>query len=250
MSGRPTVLSIAGFDPCGGAGLLADVKTFEQHRVHGIAVCTAQTLQTEHCFVSIKWEAEEFVLQSIEHLLDVYSVRAVKIGIVQSIESLASIVSTIRRADSCIHIVLDPVIRSTTNFNFWQDEINRSLLFETLEKISVITPNHDELLQLMPASSAKVSAEKLSRYCSVLFKGGHNKQTPGVDYLFSSGQTETLSPSTTEVHPKHGSGCVLSAAIASNLALGRSLSEACRTAKSFTEKFLLSNSSLLGYHAS
>ena len=95
MSARPTVMSIAGFDPSGGAGILADVKTFEQHKVHGIGVCTAQTLQTEHRFVSIRWEPEQRILETTRHLLSAYAVRTVKIGIVQNVVMLSRIVDTI-----------------------------------------------------------------------------------------------------------------------------------------------------------
>ena len=69
---RPIVLSIAGFDPCGGAGVLADIKTFEQLKVYGLAVNTAQTLQTENHFIAIKWEDEKDILTALEILLNQY----------------------------------------------------------------------------------------------------------------------------------------------------------------------------------
>lgn len=250
LSARPTVMSIAGFDPSGGAGVLADAKAFEQHCVHGIAVCTAQTLQTEHRFVSIQWEPEERILESTAFLLNAYPVRSVKIGIVQNMAMLSGIIKAIRAFDLNVNIILDPVIRATTSFQFWQSEIDRGLLFETLTQINLITPNQQEVLQLLPAANAKESAKMLRRYCPVLLKGGHSETETGVDYLFAGEQVEKLQPSITIVYPKHGSGCVLSAAIAANLALGLPLSESCRKAKSFTEKFLLSTTSLLGHHVS
>ena len=85
-SNRPVVMSIAGFDPCGGAGILADIKTFEQHKVYGLGVNTSQTLQTENDFISIRWETENDILNALEKLLTHYDVKAVKIGIVENIK--------------------------------------------------------------------------------------------------------------------------------------------------------------------
>ena len=92
---RPIVLTIAGFDPSGGAGILADVKTFEQHRVYGFAINTGNTIQTENEFFEMQWTDLNFVLKSLEKLFDNYSIKAVKIGIVPSLEYLKQIVFTI-----------------------------------------------------------------------------------------------------------------------------------------------------------
>ena len=81
---RKYALTIAGFDPCNGAGLTADIKTFEQHKVYGLSVCTAITLQTEDVFLNIRWEKIENIINSIEVLLNKYPVSAVKTGILPS----------------------------------------------------------------------------------------------------------------------------------------------------------------------
>lgn len=247
---RPIAMSIAGMDPCGGAGLLADVKTFEQHKVYGLGVSTAQTLQTENEFLSIRWEEEVNVIQAVHHMLESYEVSAAKIGIVESIEALYNIVSAIHSSNPDIKIIVDPVIRSTTEFNFWSKGVDESLFEELLRKITLITPNYKEVVQLTNNINAKQAAQRLSEYCAVLLKGGHNDEEQGVDYLYITGAVKRLDPDVVTVFPKHGSGCVLSAAIASNLALGLHLTTACIKAKAFTEKFLISNPSLLGYHVS
>ena len=250
MSDRPTVMSIAGFDPSGGAGILADIKTFEQHKVHGIAVCTAQTLQTESRFESIRWERAEDVLSAIQLMLQSYNVEAVKIGIVPSVSFLLDVVRTIHLYDAGIRIVVDPVIRSTTEYDFWKELGEESALFQVLEMTTLITPNFQEAAQLLPGASAEEAAETLADYCAVLLKGGHNDAEPGADYLYTDKKVKRLSPESADVFPKHGSGCVLSSAIAANLALGCGLGDACRKAKSFTEKFLGSSPSLIGHHVS
>jgi hydroxymethylpyrimidine/phosphomethylpyrimidine kinase len=93
---RPFVLSIAGFDPSAGAGVLADVKTFEQHRVNGLAIITANTIQTANTFYKIQWTNLDFVIGSMTILFTNYEIKAVKIGIVPSLDYLKEIVCTIK----------------------------------------------------------------------------------------------------------------------------------------------------------
>ena len=243
-------MSIAGLDPCGGAGLLADIKAFEQNKVYGLGVTTAQTLQTEKCFMSIFWESDEHILKAVEQMLANYDVKAVKIGIVQSLNRLYEIVAAIHTFDNSIKIVVDPVIVSTTEFNFWQNAIDETLLCDVLKRIVLLTPNFKEAVQLVPGADAKDAVKKLSHYCNVLLKGGHNAEEQGVDYLYHRDRIIKLEPDVVTAFPKHGSGCVLSSAITANIARGFDLEEACTKAKVFTEKFLTSNPSLLGYHVS
>ncbi len=245
---RPFVLSIAGFDPSAGAGVLADIKTFEQHQVYGFAINTANTIQTENEFVSIQWTALDFVLQSIETLFDSYDIKAIKIGIVPSLAYLKEIVFLIKKLSSNTKIVWDTVLKSTTEFDFLNIE-NQNDLVAILKEIELITPNYNEILKLDAQETAVENiTEKLSKHCAILLKGGHNPNKIGTDYLHIQDRFFRLSPKKIEVFQKHGSGCVLSAAITANLALGQELLSACKNAKSYTEQFLLSNSTLLGNH--
>src|SRR5687767_226814 len=115
---RKYVMSIAGFDPSGGAGLLADMKTFEQHRVYGLSVNTANTLQTAKTFHSIRWMELKEVLYTIDILLEAYPVQVVKTGIMPSFDFLFDVVSFIHRRNPEIKIVVDPVLKSTSGFDF------------------------------------------------------------------------------------------------------------------------------------
>ncbi|HEY8659534.1 MAG TPA: hydroxymethylpyrimidine/phosphomethylpyrimidine kinase [Hanamia sp.] len=245
---RAVVLSIAGFDPCGGAGILADIKTFEQHKVYGLGINTAQTLQTENDFISIKWETENDILKALETMLAHYDVKAVKIGIVENGSTLKKIVSFIHQKNRAIKIIIDTVIQSSSGFDFRNEETNKAELLETFSQSFLITPNYNEVLQLMPENNSKDAAQKLSAYCNVLLKGGHNKEEVGIDYLYTKNDIRKLIASTTAIGAKHGSGCVLSAAITANLALGFDLLASCTNAKKYIEQFLLSNNTLLGYH--
>ncbi len=248
MSGkRPFVLSIAGFDPSAGAGVLADVKTFEQHNVYGLAICTGLTLQTENEFHSVEWRKLEDVINEIKIILKKYPVKAVKFGIVPSFEFLNKLVLEIKKINSEIFIVVDPVIKSSTGFNL-NVENDKYSLNELLKNISVFTPNYDELKLLANGSGIEPVLKSFSKHSSVLLKGGHHLEKQGTDILYFEDEVKEISPLHKKIFPKHGSGCVLSAAITANMALGFSIEESCTKAKKYTENFLLSNETLLGYH--
>lgn len=245
---RPFVLSIAGLDPSGGAGVLADCKTFEQHQVYGFAIITANTIQTDDEFYTIEWTHIKFVLESIEKLFSNYSIKAVKLGIVPSLQYLQEIVSTIKRLSPKTTIVWDTILKSSTNFDFLATE-NQVLLTEILQQVDLITPNYNEIVKLAASSAAADKiAENLSQHCTILLKGGHNPAAIGVDYLYLKDHFFRLEPASALVFEKHGSGCVLSASIVANIALEQDTLTACKNAKIYIENFLLSNHTKLGYH--
>jgi hydroxymethylpyrimidine/phosphomethylpyrimidine kinase len=245
---RPFVLTIAGFDPSGGAGILADAKTFEQHRVYGFAVNTGNTIQTENEFFEMQWTDLAFVLNSMEKLFDNYTIKAVKIGIIPSLDYLKEIVLLVKKLSPKTKIVWDTVLKSTTEFDFINIK-NQAFLIEILKEVDLITPNYDEILQLSSEEiNAETIAENLSKYCAVLLKGGHNPDEIGVDYLYLKNKIFRLTPKENLVFEKHGSGCVLSSAITANLALEQDLKTACTNAKNYIENYLQSNQTKLGYH--
>lgn len=244
---RNYVMSIAGLDPSGGAGLLADIKTFEQHKVYGLSVSTASTIQTENEFYSVQWEELQDVLKAVTILLDTYPVKVVKTGIVPSFDFLLQLVSYIKKTNSEIKIIVDPIIKSSTNFDF-QNKISKKELIKVLANIFLITPNLQEAMLLTNSSNAEDAAKELSGHCNVLLKGGHNKNAVGLDHLYIEGKCISLEPVLKGLSEKHGSGCVLSAAIASHLANGSDLEISCIRAKRYIEQFLSSTNSLLGFH--
>lgn len=235
---RPVVLSIAGFDPCAGAGVLADIKTFEQLKVKGMAVLTANTLQTEQRFFELEWQAIASICRHIEILMQSYLIPAVKIGIVADSVMLQEIITTIRRQNENTFIIWDPVLKSTTGFTFFEEK-DKASLKATLQQINLLTPNlpeFEQLEKLIPAAQ------------TILLKGGHRKEQTGLDILYLQGQQVELYPATQITYPKHGSGCVLSAAIAAHIALGYSIEESCLQGKKYVERFLNSHPTLSGYH--
>lgn len=243
---RPIVLSIAGLDPCGGAGLLADIKTIEQHKCLGFGVTTAITCQTEDRFKSVRWLAENEIICQIEPLLQQYDVAAVKIGLIQSTQTLDRILDVLT-ARGIQNIVWDPVLTASAGFDF--NNHGDTIDFPTLlKKVTLITPNLQETIDLTNKTNPVSAARTLSDYTNVLLKGGHHPTDQGTDYLFIQSQKISLPPIAKQIYSKHGSGCILSSSIASLLAKNESLESACINAKFYIEKALASTPNLLAYH--
>jgi len=245
---RPIVLSIAGFDPCGGAGVLADVKTFEQHQCLGMAVNTSITNQVEDKFISIKWFSADEIISGIKSLTDKYAINFVKIGIIENLNTLHEVVSFLKKQNKDITIVWDTVLSASSGFQLIE-AIDRNKLIEVLKNIYLITPNINESKRLSTFEHEFESATYLANYCNVLLKGGHSKIQKGIDYLYFNKQIIKIqTKSVKELSAKHGSGCILSSSITANLALGYDLETACKKSKQYIEKILNSNKNLLAYH--
>lgn len=243
---RPFVMSIAGYDPSGGAGLLADIKTMEQLQVMGFGVCTAMTIQTESHCLSLEWQPLNTILSTIDVLMKKYPIEVVKIGVVKDAGFLNEIIKRIKLNNTEAKIVWDPVLKSTSEFSFF-DLNTISELKNVLKQVDLITPNYNEYKILQEAQLF----EKSENSCSVLIKGGHREDKIGTDILIEKGGKISIQPNntTSDFYPKHGSGCVLSSAIASYLAKGENVENACRNGKLYIEKFLTSNPALLGFHS-
>lgn len=243
---RPYALTIAGFDPSSGAGLTADIKTFEQCKVYGLALCTGLTLQTEDVFTSITWRKLEDVEKELEVLLTKYPVKAVKFGIVPSMDWLRILTAKIKKHDPEIFIVVDPVWKSSTGFSL--NESGLALDKDFLKKITLITPNIPELVFMSDGKNENQFITELTSHSNLLVKGGHKTHDTGTDVLYQKETTTEYTSLIQNAFPKHGSGCVLSAAITANLALGYNVEQSCKLAKNYIEQFLISNKSLLGFH--
>jgi hydroxymethylpyrimidine/phosphomethylpyrimidine kinase len=247
---RNFALTIAGFDPSSGAGLTADIKTFEQHKVYGLSVCSAITLQTENTFYDIRWEKIGDIIKAIDILLKQYPIASVKMGILPSLEYLNEIVSFIHTKSPSTKIIVDPILKSSSGFDFIKNS-NRELFYSILKNCYLVTPNTKEIMEITGIKDIHRAAEEIAKCCNVFLKGGHNEENIGVDYLYMDNKIIQFQPKSIETaSEKHGSGCILSAAIAANLTLGYSLEESCKLGKQYIERALTSNNSLLAYHVS
>ena len=235
---RPFVLSIAGFDPSGGAGILADIKTMEAIGVSGLGVCTSITYQNDKTFKAVDWLTIDQIASQIEVLFEKYSINVVKIGLIKDLKTLAEIIDFLKKKNSNVKIIWDPILKASAGFEF-HASIDKIILEEVLNNIYLITPNIPELEKL------EIDPKKI--LCSCLLKGGHSEKNAN-DILYSPGNIFTIQGEQLKNADKHGSGCVLSSAIASYLAKEFSLKEACIQAKNYTREFLKSSETLLGIH--
>lgn len=241
---RPYCLTVAGFDPSGGAGLVADCKTFEQLGVNGLSVLTANTIQTEDDFQSVHWIPDEVISEQLTLLLNRYPVQFIKIGLVKDAVSLLAILKTIRSLKPDAFVLWDPVLRASSGGDLNEQRF-RAELPEILKLISGIIPNQPEFTSLF----GSVAPESLSDTIPFFYlKGGHAAKR-GKDFLYTGGKTYPFNSQITTTRDKHGTGCVLSAALIAHLALGFPVVKACLRSKRYIEHFIESNATLLGYHS-
>jgi hydroxymethylpyrimidine/phosphomethylpyrimidine kinase len=246
---RPYVLTIAGHDPSGGAGLNADIKTMEVFGVFGLSVCSAITCQTEDSFDEVFWVSKKKIKKQLEPLLNRYNINHVKVGIIEDLDLLLWLVKWLKNYNPDIFIIWDPVLKTSTGFPLHK-KLPSGLLKKIWELIDMVTPNWEEIGQLSGKRDPMEGAKYLSKFTTVYLKGGHRVDERGVDYLWINKEVQAFTPDKVSALSKHGSGCVFSSALLSALSLQQSLPEACVSAKKYVEAFLHSSNGLLGTHYS
>jgi len=241
---RPYCLTIGGFDPTAGAGVIADCKTFEMLQVYGMGIISSNTLQTDDCFIDVDWVPVETMIRQVETLLKRYCFKALKIGLVRDFDMLYQLISIAKGLNSDLKIVWDPILKSSSGYCFHSKD---SMQLRFLEmNCQVITPNWNEFEALWGADHTILKEQNAS--AAILLKGGHRQEKTGSDILFANGQFTEIQGESFAGKSKHGTGCVLSAAIAAYLAQGYTVLESCKLAKSYVEDFIQSNEQNLGYH--
>jgi hydroxymethylpyrimidine/phosphomethylpyrimidine kinase len=245
---NPEVLIIAGFDPSAGAGVIADIKTCEAHGVYAMAACSALTIQNDLSFEEVEWVKADTVKGQVKILTERFNFDVVKIGLIESLQVLDKITDLLIHENREVKIIWDPVTGASAGFEFHKD-FKPELLEKICRKLFLITPNLKEMAVLIPGEAPEEAAKKMSSWCSVFLKGGHSEGSMSTDFLFEKSGSETAYEAVKfENVEKHGSGCVLSSAIASNLARGMSLADSCGEAKTYITDFLISARGLLGVH--
>jgi hydroxymethylpyrimidine/phosphomethylpyrimidine kinase len=243
---RPYVLTIGGFDPTGGAGVLADIKTAERLRCYGMSVLTANTVQREDKVLSVNWLSNAFIKEQCDALKQV-DFKAIKIGIVQNVEMLSAILKMTAEYWPKATLIWDPVVKASDNTTFFDFESNFDFT-SILSKVDIITPNSNELSYLSKKENIEERLSELSKSTQVYLTGGHNEERIGVDYFADKKGTKKLNPKVGTYSEKHGSGCVLSTALACNIALDFPMHLVLLKSKRYIEKVLGSNKTLLAYH--
>ncbi len=244
MNKKPIVLTIGGMDPSAGAGILADVKSIEAAGAYGMAILSANTFQNDIEYDGTDWVSSKTIIRQIEVLQRRHQFSAIKIGLIESFETVQSIC---QHFGSTIPIVWDPILKASAGYSFHSD-IDKQELLQLLEEIHLLTPNFPEAEILFGTTDVEKLMEiQSTSKTSILLKGGHS-QDRADDVLITDEYVAVISGERFDGYAKHGTGCILSAAIASHLALGDSLEDSCRKAKHYVEQIMKSNTSALAYH--
>ncbi len=251
---RPKVLSIAGFDPSAGAGILADIKTFENHKTYGLAVISSNTFQNDNEFDTLRWISIDDIIKQIEVLSRKYYFEYVKIGLIESFDILEKLIDYLLSSNSNIKIVWDTILRASSGFDF-HTKILEEKLTKILEKLYLVTPNIIEAKKLFVSIKFDTDYYNLQKQLqqisnnNILIKGGHSDNNKTNDILFTKNGFKIIEGNKYYGYDKHGTGCILSSSIISNLANNSNLTNACINAKKYINKILLSNNSNLAYHS-
>ena len=236
----PNLLSIAGSDPSGGAGVQADLKTFSALGCYGMAVITALTAQNTLGVVDVHAPPADFVAAQIDAIFDDIDVAAVKIGMLAS----GSIVEAVAKR-LALHkprfIVLDPVLAATSGDALATSDAAEAIVRHLFPLATLVTPNFFEAARLSghviaadQAGMRRAAAILQARGArAVLVKGGHMNGATSDDLLFDGASYRLFSAPRVATRNTHGTGCALSSAIAAYLALGYKLGEAIDAAKTY-----------------
>lgn len=244
------VLTIAGSDCSGGAGIQADLKTMTAHKVYGMSVLTALTAQNTTGVYQTELVSPTFVSQQLDCIFSDLPPDAVKIGMV-ACEANIQVISERLSYYGAQHVVLDPVMISTSGHALIDASAVAALKRYLLPQAALITPNLSEAEALTGLS---ISSQKemllagkalAAQYkTAVLVKGGH-LETTADDLLIQAGGAHTWLPGIRIDNPNtHGTGCTLSSAIACNLAGGLELEDAVKAAKAYIQQAISANLNL------
>lgn len=253
----PKVLSIAGSDSSGGAGIQADLKTFSALGVYGATAITAVTAQNTQGVISQFALSPEMVSDQIKAVIDDIEPSVVKIGMLSNSDIVKVVAECLRHYR--LTVILDPVMVSSSGHRLLSIEAQELIKEHLLPLSTLVTPNIPEMAALtdMPLSSPE-EKESAARYLldmgakAILVKGGHEEGRMKTDLLFyyKDGEVElkTYTSETVSTKNIHGTGCTLSSAIAALMAKGVELNDAVAEAKRYVTQAIMAGSDVhIGY---
>jgi hydroxymethylpyrimidine kinase/phosphomethylpyrimidine kinase len=236
---RRVCLTIAGLDPSGGAGIIADIKTFSAFGCFATAAAASLTFQNTTGVFGAVHQSAETLRGQVEPVLQDFDVAAVKTGMLPTREIIAETARLVEEY-GLKNFVVDPVVRSTSGFDLIDEEALRALIENLFPLSDVITPNIPEAERISRMTiKGPEDVEKAARLMqsmgarNVLIKGGHLEALQAKDFLFAGDDLFTFEAEFIRTTATHGTGCTLAAAITANLALGKELAEAVGIAKDF-----------------
>ena len=238
------VLSVAGFDPSGGAGVLADIKTIAAFRCYGVAAVSGIAFQNTLGVSGVLSESTQIIRQQIAPLFDDFEIAAVKTGMLPTSEVVKEVAGLIRQRGVPI-VVVDPVIRSTSGFELVDRAAIDSLVTHLFPLASLITPNRleAELISNIPIQNRRQAEQAGERILetgarAVLITGGDSESS--LDLLVDKDGSNAFATEHIESRNTHGTGCTFASALACLLAQGRTPKEAIPIAKDYVRLAILS----------
>lgn len=238
LSRSAVALTVAGSDSGGGAGIQADLKTFEAHGVFGTSAITLVTAQNTLGVQRVEFVSPELVRAQIRAVLDDFPVGAVKTGALGSAALVRAVAQELRGRG--LLLVVDPVMLAKSGDALLREEAVQTLITDLLPFATLVTPNLPEWAALRSAGAPET--------LPLLLKGGHGEGDPVTDELRTPDHRLTLSVPRLRTRHTHGTGCTLSAAITANLALGLSLPDAVTQAHAYLQGALRRAPGLGGGH--
>jgi len=260
MLTKPVVLTIAGLDPSGGAGIVADIKTISSFGCFPAAALTSITFQNTTGVFGAEHQTVATLRRQVGPIINDLQVAAVKTGMLPTAEIVTEVVRLLRETDLPAPVI-DPVMVSTSGHDLIGEEAYQRVKNELLRAARVVTPNIPEAerlsgITITDESAMRRAAEVIKALGAeaVLIKGGHKPSASreAVDVLLNNlGEFHEFREEFVEVGEVHGSGCTLSAAIASCLALGMTVEDAVSEAKRYVSKLIrgLNERSRIGHGA-
>src|SRR5882724_7945062 len=237
----PILLTIAGFDPCCGAGTAADLKTFAAHGCYGVAAITSLTVQNTFAVESVHNTPSAELRAQLEALAKDCDIAAVKIGLLKN-RGNAVVVAEFLDSHKFAHVVHDPVMKSSSGAELLDAAGIKYVVTELLKRSTVITPNIPEAeiltgITIKEIADMEAAARKIVEMGAhaVIVKGGHMDHR-AVDVLFDGNEIVALAGDRVREESLHGTGCAFASAIAAQLAPGRPLREAAMLAKAYVTK--------------
>jgi hydroxymethylpyrimidine/phosphomethylpyrimidine kinase len=238
------VLSIAGSDPSGGAGVQADLKTFAALGVYGMAAITAITVQNTRGVRSVHPVDADVVAAQVEAVLDDIRVDAVKIGMLGDAAVITAVAAVLRARRPPV-VVLDPVLVATSGDALLPGGAVPTLLAQLLPLADLVTPNVPEAAALLGGQAAGDEAEQVRQAQhlaglgpAILLKGGHLGGDESVDVLVDGGRTTRLAAPRVGTTATHGTGCTLSSALAALRPTHSDWLPAAQAAKAYVSRAL------------
>ncbi len=217
---RPVVISFSGHDPCGGAGIQADIETIVSHQCHAASVITCLTMQNTLNVAKIMPQKSEDIVQQADLLLCDMPVHAFKIGLIGHVQVVHAVYEIIQKYP-LVPVILDPVLAAGGGKELADTALIEAIRTLLLPLTTVLTPNVQEARRLTECNDIKMCGERLLNLgCDyVLVTGGDEKTESVVNHLFYANHSEKYTWARLPLH-YHGSGCTLASSIACLLALG------------------------------